>query len=43
MLAKEVKRIIRRVFEKECPEHEFDRTKVGGLGGRIDSKCRSPN
>ena len=32
MLAKEVKRIIRNVFEPACRDHGFRRTKRGGLG-----------
>jgi uncharacterized protein (TIGR02996 family) len=32
MLAKEVKRIIRSVFEPACRDHGFRRTKRGGLG-----------
>ena len=32
MLAKEVKRIIRDVFETACQDHGFRRTKRGGLG-----------
>ena len=32
MLAKEVKRIIRSVFEPACRDHGFRRTKRGGIG-----------